>query len=79
MALHIRHTEDGGTVFSCSRSGGDPTEALAREIGEEALRQGRCSLCLDRLSAGCGGPGSCQKEPVSDAVAVGILRGMVRG
>lgn len=80
MGLEVRRTPDGGTAFVCSRG---PTESsderLGRWIGAEALKQGRCSLCLALLVDGCGGPGACTAEPLSTARAVGILRGMVAG
>lgn len=76
----LRNQPDGSAVFMCGRASDRPDEhdRLARWIGEEAVAQGRCPLCL-RPRAECPDVATCDREPVGTAAAVAILRGMVAG
>ncbi len=75
----LKRMPDGTAVFMCGPRS-DPDEELARWVGEEAGRQGRCSLCLRPLGEKCGGADAiCRGTLVPTTRAVGVLRGMVAG
>lgn len=72
----VERLPDGSTAFICTRGGqASDRERLNRWVADEAQKQGRCPLCLEKSHS----TGDCQSEVVSDATAVAILRGMVQG
>lgn len=74
--------EPMGVRYLCAGRGPapDPHDTLQRWIADQAQKQDRCPLCLTPRAEGCGvAEGDCRRPLASDAQAVAILRGMVRG
>lgn len=82
--MSVHRLPDGSTVFLCGRQNGKnsttPEEVLARELGQKAVEQGRCPLCLSPVEDRCGqADGGCQRPLASLAKAYAILNGMQLG